>query len=144
MEEASLYFQRVVELDPSHGKAYDALGLIHYQLQEYEKAGHSLEQALEHGFERVETHFLLGLVHWHADEHCKAVESLQKAVSLDDTHIESYSALLRLHLNDRDYKAARTCFNKLDELGAKEGGMGYYRALANQKTIPEPKIRLVE
>lgn len=148
MEGAFDYFKRVVEVDPTFGEAHDAMGIIQYEAGDHEGAKQSLEKAIEHGFQngrsvRSKTYLYLGAAYFNSDHYASAEACLKKAVSLDDWCVDGYKSLLVLYLNNENHTAANECFKKLDELEESMEGMGYYKALAKQKAMPEFKLYIM-
>lgn len=62
-EQAIGYLKRIIELQPSHGKAHYLLGALHAEIGMYDRAVNDIERAIGLDIDMPTAHFQLGLLH---------------------------------------------------------------------------------
>ena len=97
-EQAIGYLKRIIELQPSHGKAYYLLGALHAEIGMFDRAVNDIERAIELDIDMPTAHFQLGLLHitsGRVAEASAAWESLEKLGAQDPLNLFK-SGLLHL------------------------------------------------
>jgi len=90
LQQAETHFLRVLQTEPRHAEALHAMGLIAYQLNQYDMAIDLIHRATESNPCRPEFYYNLGLVCLAQNRHDAAVRAFQKAIHIKHDYAEAY------------------------------------------------------
>jgi tetratricopeptide (TPR) repeat protein len=109
IKKAQARFIRTLELDPAHAKAYHALGMIHYDREEFKTAGGYFEASIEAGKKEEYLYYQLGSCWFKLKQFEKAIEAFNQAIALNDQEKYFFFSLgsAQLAINQH-YKAIKS------------------------------------
>jgi tetratricopeptide (TPR) repeat protein len=82
-QEAIEYFEKAIELEPGHDKAYYYMGAAYEKLENYEKAIECYEKAVNINPKSVKSLSRIGLCYEKLDEIQKAIEAYERVIKVD-------------------------------------------------------------
>lgn len=95
LEEAQTYFEKAVEIAPSHAPAYKALGALYFPRGNYPRAARYFVQAVELDPQDLEARFFLGTCWLKLGKPREAAEQFHAAREVDPTYTQAYQAEAR-------------------------------------------------
>ncbi|MFK7799760.1 MAG: tetratricopeptide repeat protein [Aureispira sp.] len=106
INKAKAQFIRTLELDPAHAKAYHALGMIHYDREEFKTAGGYFRASIEAGKKDAYLYYQMGSCWFKLKQFEQAIEVFNQAIALNDQEKYFFFSLgaAQLALNQQ-YKA---------------------------------------
>lgn len=104
---------RAVEADPAFGKTYSRLGLIHYELEDYDEAEQYYRQALELMPEYLPGVQALGHIYRKLNRPSDAARWYERGLVLNDFDPVCAMALAEMEMAEGDYAAATGRFERL-------------------------------
>lgn len=116
LDNAFLYFQKAIELNPKYDFAYNALGILHYDKGYYDKAISLYEKALELNPKLEITYINLGNAYFIKNDIVKAIVQYEKSIKLNPNYAESYFGLGTTSVQKGDNDEAISFFEKAIEL----------------------------
>jgi len=115
-EEAIVSFTKVIELEPTFAKAYQARAIAYLRKGDNEKALADINKAIEIEPENHRFHYHKGAIHLKNNEFDEALEALSRSIDLSPEYAPAY--FLRSEVYDKlgEEEAAAADFNKADML----------------------------
>lgn len=106
INKAKVQFTRTLELDPTHAKAYHALGMIHYDREEFKTAGGYFRASIEAGKKDAYLYYQMGSCWFKLKQFEQAIEVFNQAIALNAQEKHFFFSLgsAQLALNQH-YKA---------------------------------------
>lgn len=162
-EEAIQYAQNALKKNANNISAYNEIGTVYLEQQNYEKALFILQQAMNRngGAENALIQSNLGKIYYAEDKTSLAKESFQKAIELDPNLIDAALLLSFIHLDNRAWATAEEVLLNaillepnnaavLNSMGIAKRGLGeideaeklYRQALIFEPNNPEPLLNL--
>ena len=86
LEEAVVYFQQALRIDPENVETLLKLGYAKFHLDDYSEALRVYDQILEIDITNPEVWNLKGLVHYEQKKYAQALDSVDKAIESDPTY----------------------------------------------------------
>lgn len=123
--DAIAYFEKTVQLNPNHVKAYNNIGNEYFQLGELEKAEEYFELAVQVDPSFSTGFHNLGVVHFESGDVRLAIQYLNKALALETNRFDSHWLMSKIHFHEKRYKEAKYHMQKAvairpDDLAAQE------------------------
>ena len=107
-EDAILYLQRAVKVDPQNARAWMALGVLEYERGNIFKAARAFHRAGRIEPTRYEPHFNLGIIFEAVGYYEQAIEEYEIAIKLSPNEVEVMENLARCYFhNNTNLKRAR-------------------------------------
>jgi tetratricopeptide (TPR) repeat protein len=95
LEEARSYYERAVEIAPSHAPAYKALGTLYFPRGDYTRAARYFAQAVKLDPQDLEARFFLGTCWMKLGKPREAAKQFHAAREVDPTYTQAYQAEAR-------------------------------------------------
>jgi len=127
LEQAELYLNYALELDPDLGLAHYNLGLVRYQRSDLDRAIDSFRAAQRHSPAAPEPSYYLGTIYLQQGETRRAEAAFDRALDRNPNYIEARYQLGIVHLSNGDLDDALAEFRQIREL-APDYANAYYGA----------------
>lgn len=105
-DSAMYYYNRSVEIDPTHQFSYYNRGMLHYEMDNFTKAGSDVEKHLDRYPKDADAWALLADVYREDPELGNAIESYKKAIDLDPQNENAWFGISEAYFNEKDYEKA--------------------------------------
>ena len=116
LQDAQNYYQKVLELDPTHVNALNNLGVIFHELGEIQKAKDCFEKAISINPNYAEAHNNLGIILKELGEIQKAKECFEKAISINPNYANAHNNLGIILKELGEIQKAKECYEKAVEI----------------------------
>ena len=90
IQQAQTQYQRILQAKPGQPEALHGLGIIAFQLKEYDTAGNLIGKAIENKPTVPQFHYNLGLVFISLKRQERAIQAFQKAIEINPDYAEAY------------------------------------------------------
>lgn len=123
-DEASIEFQKCIQLNPKEASAYDGMGWVYLLKNREGKNGDTLEKALENFKKALSikpgdslAYNGLGWYGLYKKNLDYAKENFNTALKIDSTNFSAHTGLGYTNINQKNYSAAIENFKKAEEIG---------------------------
>ena len=106
LTQAERLFLQTIALDPSLKEAYNSLGNLYYQREDYQRAKSMYQHALDIDADYVNAHNNLGSTYMRLARHAEAIAQLRQAISLDSDSGLAYYNLACVYARTGDESQA--------------------------------------
>jgi protein O-GlcNAc transferase len=106
----------ILEIDRGNEYALHMLGIIYYELEEYDKAKDFLERALQANPASADTYYDMGNVHSNLGNLDEAILNYRKAIETDPMYVDAYNNLGTVLHDKGNIDEAIDCYEKALEI----------------------------
>lgn len=131
------FYNKVIELDGTHSKAYNSRGIVYREEKSYNKAMEDFNSALKLDEKFTNAYNNKGLSYYEQEEFDNAIENFNKAIETDKDYYNAYYNLGKTYFKKEKYKEALENYNKVIKLNSKFGIV--YRKKADLYAKLNPK-----
>ena len=107
-----------------------SLGIIYFNLNEYEKSAECYKKIIELNSKNAEAQYSLGVCYQNLDNNDLALKQYKKAIELNPGYIDAFNNLGLLYSSLKNYDEAEKCFNNALKYNSK-----YFNSIINLGTI---------
>jgi tetratricopeptide (TPR) repeat protein len=100
------YLEKALEIQEDYIHAWNGLGSVYFERQDYEKAIEHLEKALEIQEDYIHAWNGLGSVYFERQDYEKAIEHNQKALEIQEDYVHAWNGLGSVYFERQDYEKA--------------------------------------
>ena len=128
-DNAILYYQKTLELNPTSYKALINLGIVYQKKDSSEKAYDIFIKAISVDPDRINAYGCLGLYYESHNEDDMAVKYFEKVIDLDSLNIFAYEKLIKIYTDSKNYNTAVKYIKKLAAISSNRIDSIYYLAM---------------
>ncbi|MCP4650445.1 MAG: tetratricopeptide repeat protein [PVC group bacterium] len=110
---AMVRFKQVLKVDPEFTQALQALGIIYFDLNQWEQAIEYYEQAVQKGVHEQTIYNNIGISYMQLEQYEKAVLYLQKAYDLDPKNVDVCYNLASTLRDNKEFEKALSLYVKI-------------------------------
>jgi len=118
-------YQRVIELDPTYGEAYNNLGIIYQEVGDFDGAFQAYQKSIEVNPRYEKAYNNLGILLFLKDRYEESRETFQKALTINSSNIESHINLGVLFKKQGQFDKAVEHYQKALSLNPLSGETHY-------------------
>ena len=116
VQDAKKFFNKTLEINPSHLDAYNSLGIVYAELGDLNQALFNVKKVLELNSNFVSAHNNLGLIYKKFEHFNEAETSFKKAIEIDFKFIESHYNLMELYEKGNQNDKLESIVNNFEKL----------------------------
>lgn len=118
-------YQRVIELDPTYGEAYNNLGIIYQEVGDFDRAFQAYQKSIEVNPRNEKAYNNLGILLFLKNRYEESRETFQKALTINSSNIESHINLGVLFKKQGQFDKAVEHYQKALSLNPLSGETHY-------------------
>jgi type IV pilus biogenesis/stability protein PilW len=126
-------YEKVLEIDPSYGEAYNNLGVLHQEMGNFEKARKSYQKAVDMNPHYEKALNNLGILYYLQGRYEESRDALQRALEINPHNVESLINLGILFKKRGQMEQAMESFQKALTLDPSRGEIHYNLGLAYEQ-----------
>ena len=112
LDVAKNLYKKVIEINPNHEDAHNNLGVIFYNLGEYQKAKSCYEKVIKINPNSSNTFYNLGLIFYRLRELQKAKEYYEKAIEINSNYADAHNNLGGVFNELGELEKAKNCYER--------------------------------
>ncbi len=112
-EQAALYHEKVIEIDPLYKDAYNTLAYIYDEMGDFEKSIWAINKYISLAPDEYNPYDSRGDLYSYHGDLDQAIESYEKALAIKPDDHGTLSDLGRMYLFRREYARAESCYQEL-------------------------------
>ena len=109
---AKNYYNETLRMNLNHVDAHNNLGIIFFNLGEYQKAMSCFKKAIQIQPNYVAAYYNLGNVHKETAEHQKAINCYEKAIQINPEYVDAHNNLGIIFFKLGEYHKSVSCYEK--------------------------------
>jgi tetratricopeptide (TPR) repeat protein len=114
--QAEAIYKNILRSQPDHFDALHMLGVIYYQLANFELAIKYINNALQYNPSHADAYYNLGNAYTGKKQFDEAITCYRKAVQYDPNIVEAYDNLGHAYMETKHFNEAVICYQKVTEL----------------------------
>jgi tetratricopeptide (TPR) repeat protein len=118
-------YQKVIQLDPTYIEAYNNLGIIYQEINDFDRALGVFQRSIEINPQYEKGHNNLGILLYHNGRYEQAIEAFQKALAINPNNIESHINLGILYKQQGQPDKAIASYQKALDINPLRGETHY-------------------
>jgi len=124
-DEAILYYQKVINLNPGYFKAYYNLAQVYYSKGEYMNALNNFQNALEIDTQYIYAYYYLALCYGRLLDYDNAIINFKKAIKLNPQYSNAYHSLASAYVQKGEYQTAIENYKYVLQLNPRDANCYY-------------------